>query len=221
MPPASAAAAIAPGGRACRGVGLTGPPGRLTGGNPLAPVTTGGGGGCPGRGGGPGTPAGLNCPGGGCCCCTGGGCCLGRVRKGCACDIMVTMASLTSGWRAICCAACCRHTIMTGSVSGGSMADLPAKCFSLRGPWLGSASTGSRLCRYCTMALMKRSPCSLIWSPSHLSRLRYSLREAITARSMTKGTAFELRRMESAFRSCATSRIRLSLAVSSSPSDCE
>lgn len=140
IPVAAAAAAAAAawatkfGGSACLGVGLTGPP---TDGNWLEPETEGGGGWL--------ATVGLNCGGGGCCCCCcceGGGIggapgapnCLFLANTGCAWLTMIPMASLISGWSAICAAACCRHTSMTGRMSMGSMAADLAKCFSFNRP---------------------------------------------------------------------------------------
>ena len=51
--------------------------------------------------------------------------------------------------------------------------------------------------------------CSLIFSDSHLSSLRYSLREARHARSMTNANGDVVKSMDNAFRSWETSRIRL------------
>ena len=61
------------------------------------------------------------------------------------------------------------------------------------------------------------TPCSRILSVIHLSSLRYSLRDARHARSMTKRKGVALRSVERALRSWATSKIRESLVWSPSP----
>lgn len=87
---------------------------------------------------------------------------------------------------------------------------------SLRGP--GPEMEGMRRCRNFTEADMKISPCSLILSVSHFSRLRYSRLLARIARSITKGNGWPLSMRERALRSCATSRILERRECSLSPS---
>lgn len=126
-------------------------------------------------------------------------------------DIMV---SATSGLNGICLTESWRQIRIVARQSMGKLAFGTAS--SLSGP--GPVMLGIFLCRNLTVAATKTSPCSLILSVNHFSRLRYSLLLARIARSITKGKGCPFSIRERALRSWATSRIRDSLECSLSPS---
>jgi len=96
---------------------------------------------------------------------------------------MDMMVSATSGPKGICLTESWRQIRMVAKHSMGKLALGTASSF--KGP--GPVMLGIFLWRNLTVAATKTSPCSLILSVNHFSRLRYSLLLARMAKSITKG----------------------------------